>query len=110
MLQETDVFEHRLNDQDGHTVLALEGELGNEATPVLDELFTSIAAEPKGDLAVDFAKVTYLNSMVIRLLMKANSRLKGAGFQLRLQGVTPDIYRTFKYSGLVNVFKIELAP
>ena len=63
-----------------------------------------------GEIVLDCASLDYLSSAGLGVLLKTQKRLKAAGGQLRLVGVSRHLHDIFTYSGFDQIFDIELAP
>ena len=56
---------------------------------------------------VDCARLDYISSAGLGVLLRVQKRLKGAGNELTLVGLNHHIRDVFRYAGLDQVFKIE---
>jgi anti-sigma B factor antagonist len=56
---------------------------------------------------IDFKALDYISSAGIGILIKTYSRLKEAGYSLRLVNMSKHVKEVFKYSALDKVFSIE---
>lgn len=61
-----------------------------------------------GAARLDFARLEYVSSAGLGVLLKAQKRLNAAG-GLTLANVSPHILDVFRYSGFDRIFKIEPA-
>lgn len=70
------------------------------------QAFLDAIPEPR---VADFAKLEYLSSAGLGVLLKTQKRLMGTGGGLKLINVSKHIYDIFRYSGFDQIFEIEAA-
>ena len=58
---------------------------------------------------IDFARLEYISSAGLGVLLKAQKRLMAGGGGLTLTNVNHHIRDVFRYSGFDQIFKIEVA-
>lgn len=80
----------------------LDGELDHEACDQIAAPFRDAVAEAKGTVVVDLAKVPFVSSKGIWLLLEARSKLKREGRKMLVRGLNPHVRKTFE---TVGVFK-----
>jgi anti-sigma B factor antagonist len=90
---------------DGAVVLVLEGELDLAATPVLRARVDEVAG---GALVLDFRRATFIDSAVLKELLRARSELAARDTRLVLVGVPPPIRRLLDLTRTAELF--EEAP
>lgn len=64
-------------------------------------------AKVNGSAVVDFAKLEYISSAGIGVILKTYKRLHDAGLSLRLVNMSRRIRNVFEYAGLDRVLTIE---
>ena len=67
-----------------------------------------LAAEDTPNV-IDFARLEYISSAGLGVLLKTQKRLMASGGGLRLINVNNHIRDVFRYSGFDQIFKIEAA-
>ena len=68
------------------------------------QAFLDAIAEPK---VFDFAKLEYISSAGLGVLLKTQKRLMAGGGRLKLVNVNNHINDIFKYSGFDQIFEIQ---
>ena len=61
----------------------------------------------KEDGVLDFAKLEYISSAGLGILLKTQKRLSESGAALKIINVNNHIYDVFRYSGFHAIFEIE---
>ena len=64
---------------------------------------TDLAAAQEGDLVLDLAEVTFIDSAGMRALLIVRENLAATGRALRLANVTPEVKRLLDLVGLTGV-------
>jgi anti-sigma B factor antagonist len=86
----------------GVGVLVLEGELDIAAAPTLAERFEAVG---EGEaLVVDFSSTTFVDSSVLRELLRARERLAARGTALVLAAVAGPVRRLLDLTGTAELF------
>jgi anti-sigma B factor antagonist len=86
-------------------VLALEGELDLAAAPELRQRFDEVGGET---LVVDFSRTTFIDSAVLKELLRARAELAERGVRLVLAGVPAPVRRLLDLTRTSELF--ENAP
>ena len=95
---------------DNVKVVALQGNLDTNTTPVAQEHIDKILTDGTLKLLVSFEKVNYISSTGLRLLLGVAKKLKNSGGELRvcsLNKVVQEVFDISGFSGILNVFKTE---
>jgi len=91
-------------EQDDDGRLALVGRFDSMQVERAARVFDALA----GAVDVDLARLEYISSMGLGVLVKTQKRLRSAGGTgLRLLDPRPNIRDIFRYSGLDQVFEID---
>jgi anti-sigma B factor antagonist len=69
----------------------------------------SFLAALEAAAVIDFARLEYISSAGLGVLLKTQKRLMSAGGGLRLINVNNHISDVFRYSGFDQIFRIEAA-
>lgn len=90
--------------------LEVAGEVDMAAAPlVMDAILGAAASQPAGDVHVDLAGVSFIDSMGLSALIEAHRRLQDQGVRLLFSGISAnvrkllDITGTSEYLGINDV-------
>jgi len=90
-------------------MLALGGELDAYAADAVERALGALS--PSGDAGldvdVDVSAVTFVDSAVLRVLVRQSERLARAGSRLRLVTPSPALQRLIELSGLESAFVVD---
>ena len=89
---------------DGRIVMA--GRLDASQAPAAQAFLDTVS----GEVTLDCARLDYLSSAGLGVLLKTQKRLTGSGGRMRLVMVSSHLRDIFVYSGFDQIFDIELAP
>lgn len=87
---------------DGAVVLVLEGELDLAATPMLRARVDEVE---EGALILDFRRATFIDSAVLKELLRARTELAARDVRLVLAGVPPPIRRLLDLTRTSELFE-----
>ena len=87
---------------DGAAVLVLEGELDLAATPMLRARVDELSAPA---LVLDFRRATFIDSAVLKELLRARAELAARDIRLVLAGVPPPIRRLLDLTRTSELFE-----
>jgi anti-sigma B factor antagonist len=90
-------------DDDG--IIAVEGRL-DAAQAVKAQAFLD---QVNGQCVLDLAKLEYISSAGLGVLLKTHKRLMGSGSGIKLVNVSHHIHDIFRYSGFDKLFEIVAA-
>jgi anti-anti-sigma factor len=85
-------FEVRTAKQDGHSVMAVQGELDGATVGTLEAYLNGVT----GPVVLDLAGVSFIDSMGLTLLLRAMND------GLTIREVSPEVRRLLKQCGLEN--------
>jgi len=71
-----------------------------------DELLTLLGAQPQGQWVLDLSGVSYMGSSALGLMVNVRQRVKQAGGQLVLCGLSPRLLQVFKTCCMERLFRI----
>ena len=86
--------------------LALGGELDAYAAGTVETALGALSST--ADAAVDVSAVTFVDSAVLRVLVRQSERLAARGSRLRLVKPSPALQRLIQLSGLESAFVLEI--
>jgi len=93
------MFEIGINDED---IVLVEGRLDAAQAVKAQEFLDQVA----GQCVLDLAKLEYVSSAGLGVLLKTHKRLMGSGNGIRLINVNHHIHDIFRYSGFDKLFEI----
>lgn len=93
------MFEIEFGDED---TVAIEGRL-DAAQAIKAQVFLDQIA---GQCVLDLAKLEYVSSAGLGVLLKTHKRLMGSGSGIKLINVNHHIHDIFRYSGFDKLFEI----
>lgn len=97
-----DVSEHN-----GHTVLAVKGEVDVYTAPRLRERLVELVTEGKRKIVVDLEGVDFLDSTGLGVLVGGLKRLRSNDGEMALVSTQSRILKVFEITGLTKVFSIH---
>jgi anti-anti-sigma factor len=81
------------------------GRLDAAQSPVAQSFLDGVS----GEVVVDCARLEYISSAGLGVLLKTQKRLAGSGGKMRLIAVNRHLRDIFMYSGFDQIFEIEAA-
>ena len=93
----------------GETMIAkLSGELDHHtATAIREEIDTSAELNMPSLLILDFEKLSFMDSSGIGLVLGRYRNLYKRGAEVKVVGVSPQIYKVMKLSGIERLMTLE---
>ena len=85
--------------------LVLEGRMDTTTAPILEEELKSVTEEIK-ELILDFAKLEYLSSAGLRVLLASQKQMNKQG-KMVIRNVNEIIMEVFEVTGFVDILTIE---
>lgn len=86
-------------------VVVVAGRLDAAQAPAAQAFLDTV----EGAATLDCARLEYISSAGLGVLLKTQKRLLGSGGKLRLTGLTPHLRDIFVYSGFDQLFEIDRA-
>ncbi len=86
---------------DDPACVRVSGEVDAATSPRLQQTLEACAAKST-DLELDLTGVTFIDSLGIRVLVRAHELTAGAGGSLRIPNVSTVVRRALTYAGLVD--------
>jgi anti-sigma B factor antagonist len=71
------------------------------------QLFALLEQLPPGCLLLDFAKVSFLTSNTLAMLLSLRKKWAGLGGQLLLKNLNSDVFEVFRITRLDSVFEFR---
>ena len=86
-------------------IVVVEGRLDAAQAAAAQSFLDGVA----GRLTLDCARLEYISSAGLGVLLKTQKRLKAGGGSLRLAGMSPHVHDVFSYAGFDQIFEIVAA-
>ena len=104
--QLTELYVDVVPDGAGATVV-LAGEIDLATAPELQARLESLIDATTGDVALDVARVTFLDSTGLHVIALVHRRLRDACRQLRVQPIERTRRRVLELSGMARLLEVE---
>ena len=88
-----------------NVTISLEGRLDTTTAPQLEKELENVLTTAK-ELVLDFAKLEYISSAGLRVLLKAQKVMNKQG-SMKLIHVSDDVKEIFEITGFVDILTIE---
>lgn len=96
----------QIEEDQGASIVRIEGRMDAASAPILERKLAEKIDEGKIKLVLDFAKVDYLSSAGMRLLLSTTKKLKGGKGGLHLCSVTEEVMEIIKMAGFERIIQI----
>ena len=96
-----------VEERNGHTVLAVTGEVDVYTAPRLRERLVELVTEGKRKIVVNLEGVDFLDSTGLGVLVGGLKRLRSNDGDMSLVSTQPRILKVFEITGLTKVFAIH---
>lgn len=96
-----------IQEIDGKIVATLEGELDTAAALEVEKTLEPLYESNGRDIVIDCAKLDYIASSGLRILLGILKSAKASGSKVTLRDMNDDIKNVFKMTGLIALFDIE---
>jgi len=88
------------------TVMQIDGRLDATSAPVLENKLSELITAGKKKLVIDFAKVDYLSSAGMRLLLSTTKKIKGLDGKLHFCSISDEVMEIIKMAGFERILHI----
>lgn len=96
----------RINEVNSKTIIRVEGRLDAASAPILENKLGELIIAGKKQLVLDFAKVDYLSSAGMRLLLSTTKKLKASDGRLYFCSVNEEVMEIIKMAGFERILSI----
>ena len=96
-----------IEEIDGKLIANLEGEMDTEAALEAEEAIKVLYNTNGKDVIINCAKLEYIASSGLRILLGILKGAKAAGSRVVLRDVNDDIKEVFKLTGFISIFEFE---
>ncbi len=93
-------------DENGVTIVAIQGRLDPEETQSLEKLVLACVDSPHKRLLFDFSDLEYINSSGLRVLVMAYQRMRKVQGKVAICNIRDYILEVFEISGYDKIFSI----
>ena len=87
------------------TTISPEGRIDTVSAPELEEAMSNVPGDV-ASLTFDFAKVEYISSAGLRVLLVAQKNMMKAGASMSIANVAPAVKEVFDITGFSTIFTI----
>jgi anti-anti-sigma factor len=93
-------LEVSVSDEGRTTIIVLRGEADIATVPIVVQAFADVVSDRDGDVVVDLAETEFINTAVLRVILRAKGVLAGGERQLTLRSPSPIAGRLLQIFGL----------
>ena len=93
------------SNENGKLIIALDGRLDTTTAPQLEAALVP-AFDEAGEIMLDFAKLEYVSSAGLRVLLIGQKEAKKRGAAMTLSGVSADIMEVLDMTGFSDMLTI----
>ena len=93
--------------QEGVVIVAPVGRIDSTTSPALDAHLLGIARDGQHRVVIDFARVDYISSAGLRVMLSLAKRTKEARGKLALAGLGDSVRQVFELAGFLPLFVVE---
>lgn len=94
-------------EQVGEITLFLNGRVDGTGASQLDTKIAGLISQVESKLILDYARVSYISSSGLRVIVKYAKQIHMAGKELELINVNSDVYKVFKLTGFTGIIDIS---
>jgi anti-sigma B factor antagonist len=102
-------FHISVSETDIGVTMVLAGELDMAAAPALREALADVSEGLEGDLILDLAQLTFIDSSGLTLFVQEHKNLQSRGHELIILDPTQRTSRLFQIAGLDQFFTVRRA-
>ena len=88
-------------------MLVLAGEIDFSVTPAARERLLQLTEKYTGDLVLDMADLTYIDSSGLALLLEARKHLQEHGRTVRIRSIAPQVRKLLQLTQLGEMFGLS---
>lgn len=94
------------NENDEKIIVAIEGRLDKISSPALEEALKT-EVDKKKDIVIDCAKLEYISSAGLRILVACEKQLNSNGKSLQVVHVNADVINILQVTGFVYILNVK---
>ncbi|MCI5053024.1 MAG: STAS domain-containing protein [Simkaniaceae bacterium] len=95
-----------VSQKEGKTIVSLQGRIDATSTPQLEDKLAEIISAGGKHIIIDFAKVEYLSSAGMRLMLSNTKKLKSEAGNLVFCAINEDVMEIIKMAGFEKILSI----
>jgi anti-anti-sigma factor len=95
-----------VREENGTAIVEIDGKLDTATSPTAQENFTAMISEGKRKILLDLAKLDYISSSGLRVVLTLAKELDKAGGALRLCNLNNVVQEVFDISGFSSILKV----
>ena len=93
-------------EENGHTIMLLNGEVDASNSVILDEAITKLVTDGSSSILVDGAGLEYISSAGLGVFMSYLEDFQEKDIDLKIYSLTDRVYEVFKILGLDQLMNI----
>ncbi|SFU03125.1 anti-sigma B factor antagonist [Algoriphagus locisalis] len=93
-------------EENGHTILLLQGEVDASNSVILDEAITKMVADGSNSILVDGSGLEYISSAGLGVFMSYLEDFQEKEIELKIYSLSDRVYEVFKILGLDQLMSI----
>ncbi|MBI5273637.1 MAG: STAS domain-containing protein [Chlamydiales bacterium] len=95
-----------IEEKSGKKLLRIDGRLDATSSPLLEEKLKDLISHGSTHIAVDFAKLDYLSSAGMRLMLSNSKKLKAHHGNIAFFSINEDVMEIIKMAGFEKILTI----
>jgi len=96
----------KIEEDKEKTIVRVEGRLDATSAPILENKLSELITGKKKLIILDFAKVDYLSSAGMRLLLSTTKKLKAGDGKLHFCSINEEVMEIIKMAGFERILSI----
>ena len=101
------VFEVGSRRVDGHTVVAMAGELDVTTLPALADCVGEVMTEPSTDIVFDLSRLTFIDSSGVNFLVRTDQTARARGAGVVVRSPARHVHKVLDICGVTRVLRVE---
>lgn len=95
------------SEENGVTILALEGRLDTNTTALVDQAFAAALADGAKNFVWDFSRLSYISSAGLRSVLQALKHVSARGGKFAVCSLSRNVMEVFDISGFKSLITIH---
>jgi anti-sigma B factor antagonist len=93
-------------NRDNATIIAISGRVDTATAPTLEQAINKEIEAGHRKILLDFAKVSYISSGGLRVLLATAKKLKSPGDKFSICSLSAEVHKILKLAGFTSIFSI----
>lgn len=102
------MFKYDISSQDSKTIVTFEGDMDIDVTELMEEEIEPELLKSKEKIEIDFAKVPFVDSSGIGLLITLVKNLKDHGIEVVIKNLSPEVKTIFTFLDLPEILGCDV--